>query len=50
MSRLLIERGADVDAQDDGGQSPFSIALANGHRKVARFLSKDHHDVPECDV
>jgi ankyrin repeat protein len=41
LSRLLIEHGADIDAQDDDGRTPFSIALANGHRKLARFLSND---------
>jgi ankyrin repeat protein len=40
-SRLSIEHGADVDAQDDKGQTPFSTVLANGHRKLARFLSND---------
>jgi ankyrin repeat protein len=38
---MLIEYGADIDAQDDKGQTPFSIALANVHRKLARFLSND---------
>jgi ankyrin repeat protein len=42
VSRLLIEHGADIDAQDDEGRTPFSMALANGHRKLARFLSNDH--------
>ena len=39
VARLLIEHGGDVDAQDDKCQTPFSIALALGHRKLARFLS-----------
>ena len=45
VSRLLIERGADVDAQDDKFQTSFSMALALGHRKLARFLSNGR--VPE---
>ncbi len=48
MSRLLIEHGADISAQDDGGRTPFSIALANGHRKLARILCNDR--VPEDDL
>jgi ankyrin repeat protein len=47
ISQLLIEHGADVDAQDDEGQTPFSMAMANGHQELARFLSNDcvpeHH-------
>ena len=41
VSRLLIEHGADINAQDDNGQTPFSTALAHGHRKLARYLSND---------
>jgi len=48
VSRLLIERGADADAQDDKFHTPFSMALALGHRKLARFLSNSR--VPEHDV
>jgi ankyrin repeat protein len=48
VSRLLVERGADVDAQDDKFQTPFSMALALGHRKLARFLSNSR--VPERDA
>lgn len=36
VARLLIEHGADVD---DENHTPFSIASARGHRKLARFLS-----------
>jgi ankyrin repeat protein len=48
MSRFLIDHGADVDAQDSDGLTSFSIALAMGHRKLARFLSNDR--VPEHDA
>ena len=48
VSRLLIERGADVDAQDDQSQTPFAMALALGHRKLAQFLSNSR--VPEPNV
>jgi ankyrin repeat protein len=37
VSWLLIEHGADVDAQDNGDLT--SIALARGHRKLAQLLS-----------
>ena len=39
MARLLVDHGADTDARDSVGQTPFSIALDEGHRKLARFLS-----------
>ena len=39
VSRLLIEHGADLNAQDNEGRTPFSVALASGHRKLALFLS-----------
>ena len=48
MSRLLFEHGADVNAEDVEGQTPLSVALASGYRKLARFLSNDcvsEHDV-----
>ena len=45
ISLLLLEHGANVDARDDEGQTPFSIALANGHRKLARILS--NYRIPE---
>lgn len=37
MSQLLIEHGADVDAQDDKGQTPFS----NPTREEGRLSEKD---------
>ena len=48
MSRLLIEHGADIGAQDYNGRTPFSIALAYGHRKLARLLSNDR--IPEHEA
>ena len=39
VSRLLIEHGAYFDVQDDEYQTPFSLALAHEHCKLARFLS-----------
>ena len=39
MARLLVDHGADTDARDSVSQTPFLIALEEGHRKLARFLS-----------
>ena len=37
--RWLVQHGADVNVQDNEGQTPFSIASGRGNRKVARLLS-----------
>jgi ankyrin repeat protein len=41
--RLLLENGADVDIEDDKGLTPFQIASAGGHHKIAQLLL-DHRD------
>ena len=39
---LLLENGADVEVEDDEGFTPYQIALAEEHYKMARLL-RDHH-------
>jgi ankyrin repeat protein len=39
VARLLVDHGADTDSRDNIDQTPFSVALERGHRKLARFLS-----------
>lgn len=36
----MIERGANVNAKDDSGGTPFSCVMSEGHVKVADFLVK----------
>ena len=36
--RVLLENGADVDAEDNKGFTPFQIALAEEHYETARLL------------
>ena len=43
---MLIERGADVSAQDKNGRTPVHLALQAGRRKVARVLIEHGASVP----
>ena len=36
--RLLLDNGADVDAVQDGGNTPLLLAAARGHDAVMRLL------------
>ena len=38
LSRLLLENGADVNAEDDNGLTPFQIATSKGYRSTAQLL------------
>jgi hypothetical protein len=49
ISRYVkTEYEADVDAEDDKGQTPFSIVLANGHPTLAWFLSNGRVAKHDC--
>ncbi len=36
--RLLLGRGANVNAQDDSGHTSLHLAIRNGHRGVVQLL------------
>jgi len=49
ISRLLIDKGSDVTASDDGGQTPLHQAVMKGHEVVARLLIDKGADVTAAD-
>ena len=38
--KLLLEAGAEVDAEDDNGQTPLSWAAENGHSEAVKLLQE----------
>ncbi|KIW22450.1 uncharacterized protein PV07_12334 [Cladophialophora immunda] len=38
LTRLLLEKGADKESKDNGGQTPLSLAARQGHKEVVRLL------------
>jgi len=45
VARLLLEHGADVNAQNMGGQTALQYAAISNHMEVARFLVDQGADV-----
>ena len=45
VTRVLLDRGADLTARDERGLTPFHLAIQNGHAKVVRFLLERGADV-----
>lgn len=46
MVRLLLEQGADPDAQDHAGTTPLISACDRGHVSIVRILLEEAN----CDV
>jgi len=40
--KLLLERGADIDAMNDVSEAPYQVSLRTGNREIADLLQK--HD------
>jgi ankyrin repeat protein len=39
VARLLLERGVDIDAEDDEGNTAYQIALKRGHEEITQLLA-----------
>jgi ankyrin repeat protein len=38
--KLLLERGADIHAMNDEGETPYQLSLRRGNREIADLLRK----------
>ncbi|RYP60841.1 hypothetical protein DL770_009919 [Monosporascus sp. CRB-9-2] len=47
--RLLVEKGADIEAKDGYGRTPLSWAAGNGHEAVVRMLVEKGADIEAKD-
>jgi ankyrin repeat protein len=39
--KLLLERGADIHAMNDEGETPYQVSLRKGNREIADLLRKN---------
>ncbi|KAI9438393.1 hypothetical protein BJY52DRAFT_1324322 [Lactarius psammicola] len=39
VARILLEHGADIDAEGEKGRTPSQVALAHGHDEIAKLIS-----------
>ena len=49
ICRLLLDKGAQVEAKDIGGSAPLHYAAAEGHVEIVRLLCDRGADVETCD-
>ena len=49
MVMLLVNKGADVNATNDGGSTPLLLAAENKHADVAKMLLDKGADVDESE-
>lgn len=47
---LLLDRGANINAKDGGGETPLFCAVHRGHRAVAEMLMARGADIRVVDV
>jgi ankyrin repeat protein len=45
VAALLVANKAEIDAKDEGGQTPLHGASAEGHREVVELLLASHAEV-----
>jgi ankyrin repeat protein/L-ascorbate metabolism protein UlaG (beta-lactamase superfamily) len=50
LAALLVDAGADVDAEDREGSTPLEVAASHGHAKLAALLIERGADVDHQDV
>ena len=50
VARMLLEHGAEVDAEDHWGKTAYHIALFNGHDEVVQLLLAHGAEARERDV
>ncbi|KAN0107171.1 hypothetical protein V8E52_010373 [Russula decolorans] len=39
--KLLLERGADIHAMNDEGETSYQVSLQRGHREIADLLREN---------
>ena len=50
IARLLIEKGADALAVNEGGQTPRHFAVQNGHQTVSQLLISKVADLSDAGM
>ncbi|OGN62710.1 MAG: hypothetical protein A3F09_02290 [Chlamydiae bacterium RIFCSPHIGHO2_12_FULL_49_11] len=48
-ARILIERGADINAKDEYNTSPLAFSILNGHTRITRLLLESGAQIHEMN-